>query len=283
MIRLPLRATAAGLCVAAFLMGAPAFAAEPSLQRVVVAPSAGQLSLLLEMTDETRRVWSQQVSETELVLEAGPIAPLARRQILNAPAGMALIKQVVVEEGVSPEKEILLRVRITLRALTPSSVRVVGRRIYIDLIPPEVPTISSMPAPPRAGVPGASPIPARSERAAAAVSANRIDAAVDRPAIASRLDAAIGRFDEIRPFLLSSTAPTAVNPAVLAALAQTVGALQQSLRSGDFKGEAGRRYQLLVSATALAAEALRPDFNGDRAAKARQAAAVFDAARTEPQ
>src|SRR5436190_6579233 len=117
----------------AFVLHAPnVFAAEPSLMRVYVVPSAGQLSLVVEMSDEARRVSTQQATATVLLLEAGPLAAPLQRQILNAPSGLSLLQQVAVDEGTTDTNEHVLRLRITMKRPAPSSVRIVGRRIYVD-------------------------------------------------------------------------------------------------------------------------------------------------------
>ena len=59
----------------------------------VVVPSAGQMSLVVELSDEVRSVSTQQTSATVLVVEAGPIASPLKRQILNAPSGLALLQE----------------------------------------------------------------------------------------------------------------------------------------------------------------------------------------------
>jgi len=105
------------------LPASDALAADPSLMRLLVVPSAGQLSLVVELSDETRRVSTQQTTATTLVLDAGPIAAPLQRQVLNAPSGLSLVQQVAIDESISAEKEHLLRLRVTMKRPAPNSVR----------------------------------------------------------------------------------------------------------------------------------------------------------------
>ena len=139
--RAPVSLIAIIVCMTAGLLlrGRDVYAAEPSVMRVLVAPSAGQMSLVVEMTEEARRVSTQQTSATVLMLEAGPIASPLKRQILKAPSGLSLLEEVAVDEGTTNENEHVLRLRVTMRRTVPSSVRVVGRRIYLDFMVPDAP------------------------------------------------------------------------------------------------------------------------------------------------
>src|SRR5215510_15104930 len=93
------RADAALIACMLLLRASNGFAANPSVMRVVVVPSAGQMSLVVEMSDEARSVSTQQVTPTLLLVEAGPIAVPLKRQILNAPSGLSLLQRVSIDEG----------------------------------------------------------------------------------------------------------------------------------------------------------------------------------------
>jgi hypothetical protein len=257
--------------IAAFvLQGSNAFAAEPSLMRVVVVPSAGQLSLVVEMSDEARRVSTQQMSATVLLLEAGPIAPPVKRQVLNAPSGLALLQQVTVDEGLEADEHIL-RLRVTMKRPAPSAVRTVGRRIYIDFMTPDVfmPSASTPP-----------PMAAAEERRNPGRQGNRPPGG---PTYRQAVTGAASRFEEIQPFLVSATTAAQSNPAVLNAVSEAITGVQQSLHSLQAPPGGGPPLQLLVSAVSLAAEAVSADFRGDRASKAKQSLAVFAAAKAQLQ
>jgi hypothetical protein len=259
--------------IAAFvLQGSNAFATEPSLMRVVVVPSAGQLSLVVEMSDEARRVSTQQMSATVLLLEAGPVAPPVKRQILNAPSGLSLLQQVTIDEGEDADEH-TLRLRIAMKRPTPSTVRTVGRRIYIDFMTTDV-SMPSASIPPMAAVEQRrkpSPGPQESRPSTSAVTY--------RQSVAG----AASRFEEIQPFLVSATTPAQPNPAVLSAVSEAITGVQQSLHSLQAPPRGGPPLQLLVSAVSLAAEAVSADFRGDRASKVKQSIAVFAAAKAQLQ
>lgn len=260
--------------IAAFvLQGSNVFAAEPSLMRVVVVPSAGQLSLVVEMSDEARRVSTQQASATVLLLEAGPIAPPIKRQLLNAPSGLSLIQQVAIDEGID-DNEHVLRLRVTMKRPAPSTVRTVGRRIYIDFMA----TDASMPL---ASLPA--PVAAAEERRkpSAGLQGNRFP--TSGPAYRQAVTGAASRFEQIQPFLVSATTAAQPNPAVLNAVSEAITGVQQSLHSLQAPPGGGPPLQLLVSAVSLAAEAVSVDFRGDRASKAKQSLAVFAAAKAQLQ
>jgi hypothetical protein len=259
--------------IAAFvLQGSNAFATEPSLMRVVVVPSAGQLSLVVEMSDEARRVSTQQMSATVLLLEAGPIAPPVKRQVLNAPSGLALLQQVTVDEGIEADDHIL-RLRVTMKRPAPSTVRTVGRRIYIDFMTPDVFMPSASTPPPMAAA-------GERRKPSPGPQGNRPPGGLTyRQAVTG----AASKFEEIQPFLVSATTAAQSNPAVLNAVSEAITGVQQSLHSLQAPPGGGPPLQLFVSAVSLAAEAVSADFRGDRASKAKQSLAVFAAAKAQLQ
>jgi hypothetical protein len=261
------------VCMTAGLLlrGPEAYAAEPSVMRVLVAPSAGQMSLVVEMTEEARRVSTQQTSATVLMLEAGPIASPLKRQILKAPSGLSLLEEVAVDEGTTNENEHVLRLRVTMRRTVPSSVRVVGRRIYLDFMVPDAP----MPV----GSVAAATTGLRSERGDAKPSLLAAKAVNDRQVV----NGAVAKFEEIQPFLVSATTSATPNPVVLSAVADAITSVQQSLHGVQPPAATAPPFHMLVSAVTLAAEAVNADFHGDRGSKAKQALAVFAAAKAQLQ
>jgi len=246
------------------LPASDALAADPSLMRLLVVPSAGQLSLVVELSDETRRVSTQQTTATTLVLDAGPIAAPLQRQVLNAPSGLSLVQQVAIDESISAEKEHLLRLRVTMKRPAPNSVRVVGRRIYIDFMVPDV------------------PMPGTTARTTAAGSRPETQKA-DATGFRQTMSGAASQFERIGPFLLSATSSPTPNPAVLSAVSEAITEVQQSLRGVKPPAERASSLQLFTSAVSLAADAVRPDFQGDRTAKARQSLAIFAEAKAQLQ
>lgn len=260
-----IRAASAFVAGAIVLQAANASAADPSFMRVAVVPSGGQMSLVIEMSDEARRVATQQVTPTLLLIEAGPIALPLKRQILNAPSGLALVQRVSVDEGTTTGKEHVLRLGVTMKRPAPSTVRVVGRRVYVDF------AVHDEPAPPLA-LPRAAPIALRSEQLGSSTGTYR-----------QVFKGATSRLEEIQPFLLSAASSPAPNPAVLTAIEDAITSVQQSLRGVKAPGRDGASLQLLVSAVSLAAESVNADFRGDRASKAKQSIAALAAAKAQLQ
>jgi len=256
------------------LQGSNSFAADPSVMRVAVVPSAGQMSLVVELSDEARSVSTQQVTPTLLMVEAGPIALPLKRQLLNAPSGLALLQKVSVDEGTTAGKEHVLRLGVTMKRPAPSTVRVVGRRVYIDFLVADTPAAV---APPRAA---RDPIPLQQRQPRLASNPN----AAPAPAAGRQeLSGATSRLEEIQPFLLSATSAPVPNPVVLNAVADAISSVQQSLRAAQPPAKQGPSFQLLVSAASLAAEAVSADFHGDRASKAKQSIAILAAAKAQLQ
>ena len=263
------------------LQASSSFAADPSVMRVAVVPSAGQMSLVIELSDEARSVSTQQVTPTLLLVEAGPIALPLKRQVLDAPSGLELLQKVSVDEGTNAGKEHVLRLGVTMKRSAPSTVRVVGRRVYVDFMVADGPVPV---APPRAaGAPMAlqkrqsGPMPSRNVIPAAAAGQQAVTGGQQS------LTGATSRLEEIQPFLLSATSAPVPNPAVLNAVADAISSVQESLRSVQPPAKQGPSFQLLVSAASLAKEAVSADFHGDRASKAKQSMAVLAAAKAQLQ
>jgi hypothetical protein len=256
------------------LQGSNSFAADPSVMRVAVVPSAGQMSLVVELSDEARSVSTQQVTPTLLLVEAGPIALPLNRQILNAPSGLALLQRVSVDQGTTAGKEHVLRLGVTMKRPAPSTVRVVGRRVYVDFMVADAPAAV---APPRAA---SAPIPLQQRQSR--LTSNR--SAAPAPAAGREvLTGATSRLEEIQPFLLSATSAPVPNPTVLNAVADAISSVQESLRGMQPPAKRGPSFQLLVSAASMAKEAVSADFHGDRASKAKQSIAVLAAAKAQLQ
>jgi len=268
------RASAALIACMLLLRASNGFAADPSVMRVAVVPSAGQMSLVIELSDEARSVSTQQVTPTLLLVEAGPIALPLKRQILNAPSGLELLQKVSVDEGTNAGKEHVLRLGVTMKRSAPSTVRVVGRRVYVDFMIADGP----IPVPP----PRATGAPMALQQRQPSVARGRNTTA---PAAGGQqaLSGVTSRLEEIQPFLLSATSAPVPNPTVLNAVADAINSVQESLRGVQPPAKQGPSFQLLVSAASLAREAVSADFHGDRASKAKQSVAVLAAAKAQLQ
>ena len=264
-------ARVAALVACGMLYTSPALAADPSVMRVAVVPSAGQMSLVIELSDEARSVSTQQVTPTQLLVEAGPIALPLKRQLLDAPSGLTLLQRVSVDEATTDAKEHVLRLGVTMKRPAPSSVRVVGRRVYIDFMVPDAP------APVAARTSAAVPVQSQLRQAHPGPNRGAAPAADAR----QMLTGAASRLDEIQPFLVSATSAPVPNPVVLNAVADALSGVRESLRVVQPPAREAPPFQLLVSAASMAAEAVSADFHGDRASKAKQAIAVLAAAKSQ--
>jgi hypothetical protein len=256
------------------LQGSNSFAADPSVMRVAVLPSAGQMSLVIELSDEARSVSTQQVTPTLLLIEAGPIALPLKRQILNAPSGLELLQTISVDEGTTAGKEHVLRLGVTMKRPAASTVRIVGRRVYVDFMLADAP--GPVPPPRAAGA----PIALQQRQMRLTPNRNPVPAPAGTQQV---LTGVTSRLEEIQPFLLSATSAPVPNPTVLNAVADAISSVQESLRGMQPPTKQGPSFQLLVSAASLAKEAVSADFHGDRASKAKQSMAVFAAAKAQLQ
>src|SRR5262249_38391360 len=145
------------------------------------------------------------------------------------------------------------------------------RRVYVDFDTPDADVSRPRPAaPPRAS------LPARAAAAPSGSPAPRTPETSARPREAMK--AAAGRFQEMLPFLLSTSQ---ASPDVLNALSGSLAELQTSIRGITPDSSSQHAHELLSSAIGLATHAARADFKGDRSAEARQAAALFSAAQVE--
>lgn len=267
------RSAAAFACML-LLQGSNSFAADPSVMRVAVVPSAGQMSLVIELSDEARSVSTEQVTPTLLMVEAGPIALPLKRQMLNAPSGLELVQKVSVDEGTTARKEHVLRLGVTMKRAVPSAVRVVGRRVYVDFMVADGPPAVS---PRRAA---GAPMAVQRGQSRGTPVRNALPASAAGPQV---LTGATSRLEEIQPFLLSATSAPVPNPSVLSAVADAINSVQESLRGVQPPAKQGPSFQLLISAASLAKEAVSADFHGDRASKAKQSIAVLAAAKAQLQ
>jgi hypothetical protein len=226
---------------------------------VVVVAAAGRLAVVIELPSEPRHVETRRPEGTVLEVDAGPATTGVVYQQWNAPAGVALINLVSVENhGTS------LRTRVMMPALTQSNVRVVGRRIYIDFWMPESRADQPLRASSRAPV-------VDDDEEGDEVPAGNPEANY-RDAIAP----VVNRVGEIEPFLMSAVASP--SPDVLAAVGKTLLAVQDWIGTIQAPKESASTHDSMVQSIRMAVQAVEPDFSGDRAGQARQALAQFHSA-----
>lgn len=231
---------------------------------LVAVSAAGRVSIVLELSGEPRRVLSRRGAQNVLEVDVGPIAgggrPAGLREWM-APAGVELFERVSVEEPAGAYTGVI-RTRVTTPALVQGRVRTVGRRVYIDLWSPQ--SIADIPVTARRSMPAVDDEDEADEPVPDRVSVESYREAL-RPAVV--------RFTEIEPFLLAAVA--APSPDVMTALGRTVNGVAEWIRTIEAPAESGTKHASLTAAVDLAAASLDPAFEGDRAAQARQAIALF--------
>jgi hypothetical protein len=247
-------------------------AADARFERVVVLPSRERVSVVFELTAEPADVSTRRVSAAVFELEAGPVAAPLTASTLVAPPGVRFVSSVAIQ-GVPEGKQGMLKARITLLERSRSSVRVVGRRVYVDFMagapPRQMPSDEPVRAERRQP---ADPAPAAAPPATVAPAAVAATAAY-RAAVQPVWD----RFEELRPFLLSAS--NAPSPPVLQAIGNTVTDIRQAARRVEVPAEASEAHRLLLSALDAAATAVDPAFGGDRKAQAQLALVLLDQAK----
>lgn len=249
-------------------------AASGTSSGLVLVAAPGRLSLVFELPEEPREVSGNRVGRTSFEVTAGPFLTAVRAEKWSAPADIQLVKQVIIDGA---DELGSLRARLVLSETALAAVRVLGRRVYVDIsrANPELDDspLLSVPAPPAALQARAARERAASPRGAAPT----VTPAPSEDQYRQTITPVIARFEEIQPFLRSAV--TSPSPEVLAALGGTFGELEQSMRAADVPRESLASHGLLTSAVQLAKSAVAPDFHGDRVAQAREAAAQFAAAK----
>lgn len=266
----PWRASAAAL-VAALALAVPVHAhagEQAHLERVLLLPVPGRVTIVLEMSAAPGSVTSRRVSGDLLEVDAGP-ARVDRAQAYTAPAGSSLVSTVLIDRLRADDSPATLRARITLRETCRSAVRVQGHRVYIDISSPDA-------SPMEASAPAAGArVAARTRNAAPPAPASEGD---DRAAEAA-VDAALNRFGELLPFITSAAA--APSGPVLAALAAPLVELDRSVRALPAATALRPAEGLLGTAMSAASKAMDPGYLGDRVEEARQAEIFFEEAKRE--
>jgi hypothetical protein len=246
-------------------------AADPRFQQVALLTANDRVSLVFELTGEPQNVATRRVSAAVLELDAGPVVMPARATSFMAPPGVRYVMGVSIQAGDGTTVG-RLKARITLLERARSAVRVVGRRVYVDFSPdmlpaPVAPPERAVVAQPRPAVAKPAPV------AAVTPSANptEVPAAPSASQVAYRaaVQAAVERFQQLTPFLLSAT--TSPSEPVLKAVGNTLAGIQGLVLSMDVPAESTSTHEMLSSGVAAAVTAVSPTFTGDRVAQAKQA------------
>jgi hypothetical protein len=235
----------------------PAYDGKPVLSaaaNVLLISGAGSLAIVIEMAEEPRHV-ATTVNESEIEIVAGPVASRLQPVRWKAPAGVALLRHVSIDEAAVGNVR-SLRARVTTPRSTQATVRKSGRRIYIDLAKP-------------------APLPQTEELPVSTVLARGPEQVIEdyRVTIAPLM----ARLEAIEPFVMSAVSAPATD--VMNALERSLRALQAWADEVTPPGQWRQSHEVLVSAVTKAAEAVSAGFSGDRTGKAREAFALRDAAK----
>ena len=248
----------------------------PQYPAVVLVAAPGRLSFVFELADEPRSVSGQRVGATAFALTAGPLVTPVEPQTWKAPGDVSLVSRLSLSQR--GQDATTLQAVITLPETADASVRLQGRRVYVDVARrvDEVTPVDAAPLEPlRPARPYSSGAPGAARPAAPARAAESMDA------YRTATQSLVARFEEIQPFLRQTVASAA--PDVLAALSGTCADLEQSLALVAVPASARATHGLLVSAVQLARAATNPSYSGDRTAQLRESAAQFAAAKARLQ
>ena len=263
------RLTAAFLFVIGIGIAA-ADAADVRLQHVSLLTARDRVSLVFELTGEPADVATRRVSAAVLELDAGPVVAPVRPTSFMAPPGVRFVMGVSIQAASGASGR--LKARITLLERARSSVRVLGRRVYVDFSPDSQPLISRPPE--RAA--SSKTLPPTGAPSVAVPAAAATPAAPRGEAYRAAVEPAVERFEQLMPFLLSAAASP--SEPVLKAISSTLVGIQAALTTIDVPAESRTAHELLSSAVATALTAANPTFSGDRAAQARQAQSLLQQA-----
>ena len=85
--------------------------------------------MVLQLAEEPKKVVTQVVDGSTLEIDFGPVVAQHPAERLNAPAGVAVIAHVALENVASGREDVSVRVRVGLQGASRNDVRVVGRRV----------------------------------------------------------------------------------------------------------------------------------------------------------
>jgi hypothetical protein len=268
---------AARIFVDESLRNAPRNALENDLAEgnpdVLLIGAPDRLSLVFELPLEPRQVKSRRV-ENLLDLDIGPMATKIQSQHWSAPESVHLVERVSIEGVQASETGDFLRAHVTLPEFARANVRAEGRRIYVDLT---WPMIAPDAVAPKRAAGAAAPAPQAQAPVSRVVPV--VDARQDAQGAddyAEQVRAVVERLGTIKPFLTSAAKSGA--PDVLGALDDTLSTLEGSLRGMRPPAASVDQHQMLLSAIRTARKVTDVSFSGDRAAQAREAFVLYDAA-----
>jgi hypothetical protein len=207
------------------------FGFDEAIGNSVVMIAAGSMSsLVFEMQETPKAIELKRTSGTALDVEIGQAAGVLER--LTLPDGVVLVQQLSVQsEGDS------LRAHLVVPDGVENRVRLEGHRVYLDLAFPKAPWDVEKPGPKEPSV-------------------GRV--LLDPPGHSdgrAQLDAAVARFDQIKPFLNSALAMP--EPDVLAALAHSLDDVRGVVEKLHVSADADGDRAALLAAVSDASAAIR--------------------------
>jgi len=236
-----------------------------------ITPGGKRASVVIELVGAPDRVTTQRVDASAVEVQIGPISGSIHQQDVTANGGAPLIDRISLRSGTAPAGGRLVRVRVNMTEPALSRVRMVGRRVYLDL----------WAADPDAQMPDAQDTTTASQprqmpsQPPQAQSQTQAGDDQYRQSVA----AAVARFDEIQPFLLSAAATP--SPEVLGAVGGTLSELRGVVDRIKPPKSAAQDYAILTSGMAAALAAVQPGFSGDRMSKAHEAVASMQSVKAE--
>jgi len=245
----------------AMALAAPASAADPRLERVVLLPSVDRSSIVFELTAEPRHVSTRRISDSVIEFEAGPGVESVAPTLLKAPANVRFIDSVTVRVLPTAEGPVV-RARITLSALAQAVVRSAGRRVYVDF--------SAVTAP----LPGAGPAIPTGQAASAARPAAPAALSTPEEAFRAAVRPSLDKLTEMGPFMASAAA--SADPKVTSAILPSLLSVRTSLAGVQPPDAVRGSHTMVLNAVDRILRALAPEFTGDRATTVKQSVTTID-------
>ena len=103
----------------------------PQYPAVVLVAAPGRLSFVFELADEPRSVSGQRVGATAFVVTAGPLVTPVEPQTWKAPGDVSLVSRLSLSQR--GQDVTTLQAVLTLPETADASVRLQGRRVYVDV------------------------------------------------------------------------------------------------------------------------------------------------------
>jgi len=231
-----------------------------------ITPGGKRASGVIELVGAPDRVTTQRVDASAVEVQIGPISGSIHQQDVTANGGAPLIDRISLRSGTASAGGRLVRVRVNMTEPALSRVRMVGRRVYLDLwaADPDAQDTTTASQPRQ--------MPSQPPQAQSQTQAGDDQY---RQSVA----AAVARFEEIQPFLLSAAATP--SPEVLGAVGGTLSELRGVVDRIKPPKSAAQDYAILTSGMAAALAAVQPGFSGDRMSKAHEAVASMQSVKAE--